>query len=53
MTYEIKEVDGKQYLVNESGKVKTSGTARDADGVKYRVTKNSDGTYNITIEEDD
>lgn len=53
MKYEIKEVDGKEYLVNESGKVKTSGTVRDGNDVKYKVTKNSDGGYNIEIVEED
>ena len=45
-------VDGKDYLVNEQGKVKTSGTATDADGVKYRVEKKDDGSYSVTIERD-
>ena len=38
--------DVKRYLVNESGKVKTSGTVRDGNGVKYKVTK-SGGSYII------
>lgn len=53
MRYEVVEVDGKQYLVNESGKVKTSGTATDDDGVKYRVDKDENGDYVITIVEED
>ena len=39
MKYQIVEVDGAQYMVNEAGKVKTSGTVRDGDGVKYKITK--------------
>jgi len=53
MKYELVEVDDKDYVVNESGKVKTSGTAKNADGVKYTIKKNSNGTYNITSEYDD
>lgn len=49
MKYEKVTVGGEDYLVNEQGKVKTSGTARDADGVKYTVTKN-DGSYIITVD---
>ena len=49
MKYEKVSVDGKDYVVNEQGKVKTSGTVTDADGVKYRITKQSDGTYKIEI----
>ena len=49
MNYEKVSVDGKDYVVNEQGKVKTSGTVTDADGVKYRITKQSDGTYKIEI----
>lgn len=55
MKYEIVEIydDGvrKQYLVSESGKVKTSGTVKDGDGVKYKVTK-SGSSYVITVVED-
>ena len=53
MRYEVVEVDGKQYLVNESGKVKTSGTATDDDGVKYQVSKDENGDYIITVVEED
>lgn len=49
MRYEKVSVDGKDYLVNEQGKVKTSGTATDADGVKYEVEKKSDGSYSIHV----
>ncbi len=41
----------KNFLVNESGKVKTSGTAKDADGVKYEVKKQN-GLYIITEVDD-
>lgn len=55
MKYGIVEivVDGekRRYLVNESGKIKTSGTAKDADGVKYQVTK-SGSSYIIQIVND-
>ncbi len=47
MRYEVVRVDGKDYLVSESGKVKTGGTATDADGNKYEVEKNDDGGYTI------
>lgn len=49
MKYEKVTVDGKEYVVNEQGKVKTSGTVTDADGVKYKITKQSDGTYKIEV----
>lgn len=51
MKYEKVTVAGEDYLVNEQGKIKTSGTARDADGVKYTVTKNN-GSYTITVTND-
>ncbi len=55
MKYQIVEIndDGevKRYLVNESGKVKTSGTVKDGNGVKYKVTK-SGGSYNIEVVND-
>lgn len=47
--YQIVEVDGARYMVNEDGKVKTSGTVRDADGVKYKITKAQGEGYNIEI----
>ncbi len=47
--YQIVEVDGLRYMVNESGSVKTSGTVRDADGVRYKITKAENGGYNIEI----
>jgi len=50
MKYEKVTVDGKDYLVNESGKVKTSGTVKDDNGVKWTVTKDSGGNYIITSE---
>ena len=55
MKYQIVEIRDndvvKRYLVNESGKVKTSGTVKDGDGVKYKVTK-SGSSYNIEIVND-
>ena len=51
--YELVEVGSKEYVVNESGKVKTSGTAKSSEGVKYTIKKNSNGTYDITVEYDD
>lgn len=50
MKYEKVTVGGKDYLVNESGKVKTSGTVKDGDDVKWTVTKDSNGDYIITRE---
>ncbi|MFR1831886.1 MAG: hypothetical protein ACLSX5_01875 [Lachnospiraceae bacterium] len=47
--YQIVEVDGARYMVNEDGKVKTSGTVRDGDGVKYKITKAEGEGYNIEI----
>ena len=49
MRYEKVVVDGKEYVVNEQGKIKTSGTVTDADGVKYKITKRDDGTYKIEV----
>lgn len=50
MKYEIVEIvdDGvkKQFLVSESGKIKTSGTVKDGNGTRYKVTK-VDGLYKI------
>lgn len=51
MKYAKVTVDGKDYVVSEQGKVKTSGTATDADGVKYKITKQDDGTYKIEVTE--
>lgn len=50
MKYDMVEIGGKNYVVNESGKIKTSGTAKDADGYKYTITKNSNGGYTIKKE---
>lgn len=36
------------FIVNESGKIKTSGTATDADGNKWKITKVSTNVYTIT-----
>ena len=49
MKYEKVSVGGKNYVVNEQGKVKTSGTVTDADGVKYKITRESDGTCKIEV----
>lgn len=48
MRYEIANVDGKDYMVSESGKVKTSGTVTDGDDTKWRITKDESGNYVIT-----
>lgn len=48
MKYEKVTVDGKDYMVNESGKVVTSGTVKDGDGNRWKVTKDTDGGYTIT-----
>lgn len=47
--YEIKVVDNKKYLVSESGKIKTSGTVKDAYGTSYTVQKDNNGGYKITM----
>jgi len=52
MKYAKVTVDGKDYVVNEQGKVKTSGTATDADGVKYKITKKEGGAYQIDVIEE-
>lgn len=49
MRYEKVQVDGKDYVVNESGKVKTSGTVTDSDGIKYKIEKQQNGTYKIEV----
>lgn len=49
MKYERVKVEGKVYVVNERGNVKTSGTVTDADGVKYKIEKQSDGTYKVDV----
>ncbi|WP_097006933.1 hypothetical protein [Lacrimispora amygdalina] len=46
--YEKVTVDGKNYMVSESGKIKTSGTVKDGDDVKWTITKDSSGNYLIT-----
>lgn len=49
--YEIVNVNGKNYLVNKSGKVLTKGTYRDTDDdLKYTVTVDSTGNYVIKTE---
>lgn len=53
MKYEVKEVDGKDYMVSESGKIKTSGTVKDGDGRKWKITKSSSGGYQITEVKED
>ncbi|MSS36504.1 hypothetical protein [Clostridium porci] len=42
--WEVVVVGGKSYVVNEYGKIKTSGTIRDDNDVRWRVQKKSDGT---------
>lgn len=48
MRYQQVSVDGKTYMVNESGKIVTSGTVKDDNGDRWKITKNADGSYNIT-----
>ena len=48
MKYAKVEVDGNDYVVNEQGRVKTSGTVTDGDGVRYHIEK-KDGKYIITV----
>lgn len=49
--YEVIKVDGKNYLVNTSGKVVKSGTVKDASGTKYKT--NSSGIVTEVDEESD
>lgn len=49
MRYEKVTVDGKTYVVNENGTVKTGGTVTDGDGVKYEIKKNDDGGYDVKV----
>ena len=35
------------FIVNETGKIKTSGTATDADGNKWKITKVSTNVYTV------
>lgn len=46
--YQIVTVDGKDYLVNTSGKVMKAGTYKD-DDLKWEVTGNNNDGYSITV----
>ena len=46
--YEKVTIGDKDYMVNESGKVTTSGTVKDDNGQKWQVTKNGEGNYAIS-----
>lgn len=48
MKYEKVTVSGKDYMVNEHGKVVTSGTVKDDNGQKWQITKDENGNYVIT-----
>lgn len=48
MKYEKVTVAGKDYMVNERGKVVQSGTVKDDDGLKWSVSKDANGNYIIT-----
>jgi len=48
MKYEKVTVAGKDYMVNEAGKVKTSGTVKDDNDQKWSITKDANGDYVIT-----
>lgn len=41
--YELVTVDGSTYVVNDRGKIKTSGTFRDDDDIRWRIQSRSDG----------
>lgn len=41
-------VDGKNYVVNERGKIKTSGTFTDSDDVKWSISKAENGGYTVS-----
>lgn len=45
--YQIVSVGGKTYVVNENGKVKSSGTFYDEYDQKWQITKNSGGGYTV------
>lgn len=45
--YQAVTVDGKTYVVNENGKLKTSGTFTDEYNRKWSVTKASGGGYTV------
>ena len=47
MKYEKVPYNNNWYIVNESGKIKTSGTATDADGNKWKITKTGTNVYKI------
>lgn len=48
--WELVKVDGKSYVVNSNGKIKTSGTFRDDNDIKWRVQKKTDGGYELVKE---
>lgn len=50
MKYEKVTVDGKDYLVSEAGKIKTSGSVKDGDDVRWTVTKDANNDYIVTRE---
>lgn len=45
--YELVTVGNLQYVVNENGKIKTSGTITDDDDVRWRVEKAENGGYKL------
>lgn len=45
--WSVVKVDGKNYVVNERGQVKTSGTFTDDDDVKWRVERDENGGYKV------
>lgn len=47
MRYQKVSVSGKDYMINERGKVITSGTVKDSDGYKWKIEKNTNGDYVI------
>lgn len=50
MKYARVEVDGLVYMVNESGKIKKSGTVKDGDDVKWSITKDEvNGGYIVEV----
>ena len=49
--YSVETVDGKEYLVNTSGKVVKSGEYKDTKAdLKYKVDGNNTDGYTITVE---
>ncbi len=49
--YQVKDVDGKEYLVNASGKIQKPGCYKDQNGVQWRVVSGSDSKGYVILQE--